>query len=61
MWKTLLKSEIGVDDVAVALKRMDKHELAANNLYKAMIGRHGTYPKLLQARLEAGLLTSKHR
>ena len=52
VWKALLKSEIGIDAVAAALRRMDKHESAAEAVYKAMISRHSTYPKLLQARLD---------
>ena len=50
VWKSLLKSDLGIDDVATAVRRMDKHELAADGIYKSMISRHSNYPKLLQAR-----------
>lgn len=47
VWRVLLKHDIGVDDIATAVKRMDRFELVADEAYRSMLERHPNQPRLL--------------
>lgn len=48
VWRALLKHEVGLDDVARALRKMDRHQVQADGAYRSMLDRHPRQARLLQ-------------
>lgn len=56
VWKVLCKQEVGVDDIATALRRMHKMESRADGAYRGTLERHPNQPRLMTVRSAVGSL-----
>lgn len=50
IWRSLLRHDVGMDDIVAGAKRIRRMEVAAEGAYKAALERYPDQPRILSVR-----------